>query len=234
MRIAPAWLMVSLALSAQTPPTPQAQASAPATRTYTNPELHLTFTYPSELAAMDPAQLPGAERNAAFAGDPDAESNGLLSGHCSKVLLSVGEVNPGRAGGVWGSILLVSIDPGCLPPKALKSRKAMDNLLKPLVTGSTQILGMAPVAPETTWPIEGYRVHFAESEGQPVVQGDLQPNGADQTMAVLAVQVGDHVLAWKIESNNKALLNRLLGSRVDFGLGTPQALFPLQTPSDMP
>ncbi|MGC2639001.1 MAG: hypothetical protein WA294_17585, partial [Acidobacteriaceae bacterium] len=216
------------------------QAARPATRTYTDAELHLTFIYPSELVAIDPAQLPGAARNAAFTGDPDAESTDLLTGHCSRVLLSVGQTATGqaasgRAGGVWGSILLVALDPGCLPPKALKNRKAMDNLLKPLVTGSTQILGMAPVAPETTWPIEGYRVHFAESEGQPVVKGDLQPTEADQTMAVLAVQVGDHVLAWKIESNNKALLNRMLGSRVDFGLGTPQPLFPLQVPEkDLP
>lgn len=228
---------LSLASAAQTPARPSAEAQAaaphagaPATQTFTNAELHLTFTYPSELKPMDPGTLPGAGRNAAFAGDPDAESDDLLTGHCSHVLLSVGKTAESREGGMWGSILLVAIEPACLPAKTLKSRKAMDNLLNPLVTGATQILGMAPVGPAAAYPVEGYRVHIAESEGQPVVKGDLQPNEAEQTMAVLAVQVNDHVLAWKIESNNAGLLNRMLASQVDFGLGTPQPLFPLQMP----
>lgn len=179
---------------------------------------------------MELGELPGAARSARN-GDHDADSNNLLTGRCSQVLLSVGETGAGRAHDAWGSILLVTIEPGCLPAKALKSRRAMDNLLNPLVSGATQILGMASEGPATTWPVQGYRVHFAEAEGQPVVKSDLQPSESDQTLAVLAVQAGDRVLAWKFESNNQGLLNRMLASRVDFGQGTPQPLIPLQIPS---
>jgi hypothetical protein len=49
---------------------------------------------------------------------------------------------------------------------------------------------------------------------------------AKQSIAVLAVQVNDHIVSWKIESNSQHLFTRLLSSRVDFGAGTPQALMP--------
>lgn len=195
-------------------------------QTWTNPDLHLTFTYPADLKPMDSKTLPGAARNAVYSDDPDSESDDLLTGRCSRVLLAVGA----SGGGTWGSILISEIDAGCIPPKALKSRGTMDRFLNPMVSSGTQILGMAPVVSAMTYPLGDHRAHFAESEGQPVVKGDVQPNGPEQTLAVLAVQVNDRIVSWKIESNNPSLFSRMLASRVDFGNGTPMALFPLQMP----
>lgn len=204
---------------------PQAPAATAAVRTWSDATLHLTFTYPGDLSPMDPKTLPGAAHNAAYAEDPDAEPDNALTGRCARVLLSVGKTGP-----TWGSILVTELDSGCLPPNALKSRHGMDKVLNPLVSAGTQILGMAPVVSAMTYTLEGHRVHFSEAEGHPVVAADLQPNGPQQTIVVLAVQVGDSVLSWKIESNDPALLNRALASRIDFGTGTPLALLPLQIP----
>jgi hypothetical protein len=207
-------------------------APTPSTQTWTDPGLHLVFTYPADLKPMNPKILPGAAQNAVYADDPDAEPDNLLTGRCSRVLLSVGAKNSVAQGGAWGSILITEIDPSCIPPKALKSRRTMDNLLKPMVTAGTQILGLAPVVSATTYSLGDHRVHFAEAEGQPVVKGDLQPAGPQQTIAVLAVQVSDRIVSWKIESNDPALFNRMLASHVDFGNGQALPLFPLQMPGN--
>jgi hypothetical protein len=230
-------ILFSLATAAaqSTPPqaAPVTPAPAPAaeTQTWTDPALHLTFVYPSELHPMDPKTLPGAAHNAAFADDPDAERDDLLTGRCSRPVLSLGETSS-AAQGPWGSILIAEIGPDCLPPKALKSRKGMNNFLKPLVASGTQILGMAPVGSTAAYLVQGHQVYLAVADGQPVVKGDLQPADNHQTIAVLAVQVNDHVVSWKFESNDKNLFNRILASHIDFGAGTPQALFPLQMPGN--
>jgi hypothetical protein len=241
MRTAPAlrfpgWLLMMLlpwmaAAQSPAPAAPGAQAStvpAQPEQTYSNSELRLTFSYPAELKPMDPGTLPGAARNSVFGDDPDAEAGTLLSGRCAHVLLSVGRVADAQHGGVWGSILLTAIDPGCIPPKTLKSPKAMDKLLTPAVAEGTQILGMVPAGSQVAYPIEGYKVHMAQSQGQPVAKSDLQPADAKQSIAVLAVQVNDRILSWKIESNDTSLFNQMLASHVDFGAGTPQFLSPVQ------
>ena len=204
---------------------PAAQDTGTATQTYTNADLHITFAYPVELKAMDVKALPGAAATSRSSEDPDAEANSLQTGQCSKVLLSVGETGAGQQGGAWGSILMTALDPSCIPPKALTSNKRMENLLMPMVTGGTQVLGMMPMGQASSFLLQGHKVYFAAAQGEPVAQGDLQSE-AKQSIAFLAVQVNDHIVTWKIESNSQHLFIRLLSSRVDFGAGTPQALMP--------
>lgn len=213
---------------------PGTGAPAPAAHTYTNTELHVTFAYPAELQPMDAKTLPGAAHNSVFGDDPDAESGNLLTGRCARVLLSVGQLPQSNAGGIWASVLMTAIDPNCIPPKTLKNKSKMDQMLTLATSGGTEILGLVAAAPPAAYTLEGYRIHFAQANGQPVMKGDIQPTDAREKIAVFAVQVNDQILGWKLESNDPALFNRLLTSPVDFGLGTPLPLFPLQSHGDNP
>lgn len=217
--------MATVCCAAWAQTAPVVQDTGTATETYTNAALHLTFAYPAELKAMDAKALPGAAKNSRSSEDPDAEATNLQTAQCSKVLLSAGETGAGQQGGAWGSILMTALDPSCIPPKALKSNKAMENLLKPMVSSGTQILGMMPIGQASSFLVQGHKVYFAAAQGEPVAQGDLQSE-ATQSIAILAVQVDDHIVSWKFESNSQHLFNRLLSSRVDFGAGTPEMLMP--------
>jgi hypothetical protein len=128
---------------------------------------------------------------------------------------------------------MMDVGPACIPPRALKSKRVMDALLKPLVSGGTQVLGMMPLGTETTYLVEGHKIHFVAAQGQPVAKSDLQPAEQMQTMAHIAVAVDDHIVLWKVESNNTGLLNRMLASHVDFGAGTPEPLFPGRLKNDL-
>jgi hypothetical protein len=212
---------------------PAAAPQTPAMQVFTDAELHLTFRYSAELQPMDAKALAEATNNSRFGTDSGENTDAPQTGACSKALLSVGKVTQGPHGQAWGILSMLDIGPGCIPPKALKSKKAMDALLKPLVTGGTQVLGMMPLGTETAYVIQGRKVHFAGAQGQPVARSDLQPGEQTQTVAHFAVALGDHIVVWKVESNNSGLLNRMLASQVDFGDGPPQPLFPGQLQNDL-
>jgi hypothetical protein len=217
----------AIAAAAQTP-----AAKVPATQTFTDAELHLTFTYPAALQPMDPRTVTGESENSRFGTQPDADSEGVQSATCRKVLLSLGRVNEGAQGRLWATLTMVDVGPACIPPKALKNHRAMDAILTPLVSSGTQILGMMSLGPESLYMIQGHRMHFAGSQGLPVAKTDLQPSDVSQTIANFAVQVNDHIVSWRIEANDTVLLNRILASQVDFGAGPPAPLFPGQLQSD--
>jgi hypothetical protein len=71
----------------------------------------------------------------------------------------------------------------------------------------------------------------------PIVNAGTQTLGmmsmGTQTIANFAVQVNDHIVSFRIEANDSGLLNRMLASKVDFGAGSPQPLFPGQLTNDM-
>lgn len=210
-----------------------AQAPAAAAKVYTNPELHLTFTYPAELQPINPRAVNGESENSRFGTDPGGQQESVQSAACQKVLLSLGRVHDGAQGKLWATLTMVDVGPACIPAKTMKNRKAMDNLLMSLVTSGTQILGMMSLGPATAYMVQGHRMHFAGSQGQPVAKTDLQPSDVSQTIANFAVQVNDHIVSWRIEANDVNLLNRILASQVDFGAGPPQLLFPGQLQNDM-
>jgi hypothetical protein len=223
MRSALGWVLLALGSAAFS----QTSAPPPDTATYTNPELHFTFEYPAELHAMNPQDLPGASRTARFSNDPDVGTNdNLESGQCSKRLLTVGETGAGPEGKAWASISLVEIEPDCIPPKALKSRHRMDLTLMPLVHSGTQVLGMMPMGPAVQYPVQNHRIYMSAAQGQPIQAGDLQTLQGPESVAILATQVQDRIVSWRIETNSMHLLNRILAGRVDFGAGAPQVLFP--------
>lgn len=222
------WLLLLLGTVALAQnPSPASEAKRAASATYQNSELHFSFEYPAELHPMSPQELPGATRTARFSNDPDVGTNdNLETGQCSKRLLTVGETGAGPQGEAWASLTLVEIEPECIPPKALKSKHAMDLMLMPLVKSGTQVLGMMPMGPATTYPVQGHRIYMAAAQGQPVQPGDLQTTQGTDSVAILATQVQDRILSWRIESNSMRLFGRMLAGKVDFGSGTPQMLFP--------
>jgi hypothetical protein len=209
-----------------------APGSQAAMKVYTNPALHLTFSYPAELGPRDATAVAAVGRRMMLGEDtspdqdqqsPGQESPGQQksSGTCMKVLLSVGKDGSGGQ----ESIALFDMDVRCLPAKALRNKKAMDNLLTILTTQGTTALGMMPIEEPMFYEIQGHRVRFAAAQGTPVTKGDLQNSDA-QEIAVAATAVSGHVLSWWIQAGDVATYNRLLRSQVDFGAGKAQALFP--------
>jgi hypothetical protein len=230
------WYVAGLLTAVMTVPAARAQAPAaqgPATQVYSDAELHLTFRYPAELQPMDARDLANATNNSRYGEDSGENTDNPQPGACSKLLLSVGRVVEANGAKAWGILTMLEVGPGCIPPKALKNRKTMDTLLKTLVTGGTQVLGMMPLGTETAYLIQGHKMQFAGAQGQPVAKSDLQPPEQSQTMAHMAVALGDHIVLWRVESNNTGLLNRMLASQVDFGDGPPQALFPGRLQNDL-
>src|SRR5579872_210530 len=221
------WVLLALGCVAGAGRVAAGQTSPRATATYQNPGLHFTFEYPAELHPMSPQELPGASRTARFSNDPDVGTNdNLETGQCSKRLLTVGETGAGPQGEAWASLTLVEIEPDCINPKALKSKHAMDLMLMPLVKSGTEVLGMMPMGPATTYPVQAHRIYMAAAQGQPVQPGDLQTTQGTDSLAILATQVQDRIVSWRIDSNSMRLFGRMLAGKVDFGSGAPQMLYP--------
>jgi hypothetical protein len=231
------WWLAPCLLAAIGPATvARAQAPAakdPTTQVLRDADLHLTFSYPADLQPMDAKSLADVTSNSRFGEDSGESTDTAQPGACGKVLLSVGKVTEGSPGRTWGILSIVDVGPGCIPPKALRNKRAMDALLKPLVTGGTQVLGMISLGPESSYLIQGRKMHFAGAQGQPVAKSDLQPTEQMQTVAHMAVALDDHIVLWRVESNNAGLLNRMLASQVDFGAGAPEPLFPGRLQNDL-
>lgn len=208
-------------------------AQGPAMQVFRDADLHLTFSFPADLQPTDAKSMPGASTNSRFGADSEESMDAGQPGACGKVLLSVGKTTKGSHGTIWGTLSMLDIQPSCIPPKALKSKRAMDSLLRPLVSGGTQVLGMMPLGTETVYLIQGHKVHMVAAQGQPVAKTDLQPAEQMQTVAHIAVAVDDHILLWKVESNNPGLLNRMLASQLDLGIGSPAPLFPGRLQNDL-
>lgn len=202
----PAFLVAMLALAAQ----PQ----TPALRTWKDPALQLTFSYPAELQPRDPASVGG--------------------GGCAKVLLAASlGTDPNDPGAAtrppspgWASLTLSDMGPECIPPQALKKNKQMDQLMSGLTGGATQTLGLMPMEQPIGYLLQTHHAYVAAAQGEPVSTDVVQPPNGSEVLVLIAVHVNNHVLIWRLASNDPTLLNRILASQVDFGAGAPQALYP--------
>ncbi len=223
MRIGLILLLTALA-AGQTPGKP----SAPAMRTLTDSELHLTFSYPAELTPLDPKAATALGQRILYGEDGASDAKTIKSGEgCTKMLLAVGE-----DGKVMAQLSLFEIDLSCVPPKAAKNRKLMDQVLRGLASQGNEVLGMTPLDDPVGFLLEGHHAFFAASQGTPVSSGALQ-NGEAQVTATVAVAVEGQdklpkILAWHVVSSDSALFNRLLASPVDLGTGQAQPLFAAQ------
>jgi hypothetical protein len=202
--------LIPLGLSAQ-------NAAAPGSlpmRTIHDAELPMTFSYPAELQPRDAA--------------PPASGNS-----CSKTLLVAGlgqdpnqenATSPAHGGSArWATLTLT--DSGCIPPQVLKKTKSLDQVLSAMAGGPTQTLGLMPMEQPLGYLLEGHRAYLAAAQGEPVSSDALQPENGAEVLAVVAVSVKDHILLWRMASNDPNLLNEMLASQVDFGTGA-QALYP--------
>lgn len=204
-------LLLSLCLAL----TAGAQDRAPSPfGTYSNPGLHLTFVYPSNLRPLS-QQATSATENRQIDNE-DATSVG--NSPCSNVLLLVGDAT--------SSIRLTEMAPACLPPKSMKNRKQLDRLLSTMTVKDTALLGTAPLGEPAGYLLQGQRAFLSAAQGQPVVQGNLQPSDGNQVRAEIAVSFKGHVLMWRLISKDPATLTILLHSLVDLGTGHPQPLYP--------
>lgn len=207
-------VMIPLGLSAQTAAAPGSTGKP--MRTYRDAELPMTFSYPAELQLRETGTATGG------------------SG-CSKTLLAVGigqdpnqenatSSGTAQAGSTrWATLTLM--DSGCIPPQVLKKTKMLDQMLSGMAGAPTQTLGMMPMEPPVGYLLEGHHAYLAAAQGEPVSSSDVQPENGAEVLAVIAVSVKDHILIWRMASNDPNLLNEMLASQVDFGTGA-QALYP--------
>jgi hypothetical protein len=208
--------------------------------TYSNTDLHLTFSYPSEMRPEDAHAIADAGHIAMYGTQPETDPEHAKSEACDKVLLMVGKESDPKKREVTitdgkskpsvevkpdpgGSISLFEIDSSCLPPKALKD---MDNALAGLALTATEIPGMKPIDKPVWYEIQGHKVHFAAATGSPVAKDNKTISPDPQIIAGFAVNMNGHILYWMLQSNDIDFFNHLLDSKVDFGSGTPQVLFP--------
>jgi hypothetical protein len=192
-----------------------AQAQSPAMRTWKDPALQLTIAYPAELQPRDPASVGGSG--------------------CAKVLLAAGlGTDPNEPGASdtapasdkWASLALSDMGPECIPPKVLKKPKMIDQMMDGLTGGATQTLGLMPLEQPVGYLLQGRHAYVAAAQGEPVSTDVVQPANGAEILAIIAVHVNDHVLIWRMASNDANLVNRMLSSQVDFGTGAPQPLYP--------
>jgi hypothetical protein len=191
------------------------RAQSPALRTWKDSALQLAFSYPAELHPRDPASQGGSG--------------------CAKVVMAAGlGSDPNRPGAsdrapasaTWASLALSDMGPGCIPPEVLKKPKVMDQMMYGLTGNATQSLGLMPIEQPIGYLIQGHHAYVASAQGEPISEDVVQPANGAEVLAIIAVHVNDHVLIWRLASNDANLLNRMLASQVDFGTGTPQALYP--------
>ena len=216
-------LLLTAVAAGQTPGKP----AAPALRTFTDSTIGLSFSYPAELAPTDPKAAAELGLSVLFGEDAgDAEKTKTGAG-CIRTLLAVGEDQP-----VMARIALFEIDLSCLPPKAVKNHKLMDQTLQGLASQGNEVLGMTPLDEPAPYLLEGHHAFFASAQGTPVSATALQSSQAVVT-ATIAAEVGgsakggpSKILAWHVESNSAGMFNRLLACPVEIGTGQAQPLFP--------
>jgi hypothetical protein len=200
---------------------------SPAARVYSNPEFHLTFSYPAELTPTSAAPLAIVGRRMVYGGDEEGDPDHPGTDTCAKVLLSVGKGNQNGSGASnpWVRLGLLDVSAQCFPAKVFEKKKTIDGLLRNLVKQGTTLMGLMPLEQPAAYEIEGHRANFCAAQGQPVTGSDLQ-TGGQELIGVAVVAVPGHVVAWVIETSDAAVFNQLLGSPVDFGAGKMERLFP--------
>jgi hypothetical protein len=218
------FLFLSAVAAGQTPGKP----SAPAMRTFTDPGLHLTFSFPAELTHVDAKAATALGERILYgedANDPEKTKSGA---GCTRTLLAVGE----GGGRVTAQLALFEIDLSCIPPKAAKNRKLMDQVLYGLAAQGNEVLGMVPIDDPVGFLLGGQHAFFGSAQGTPVSATALQTsdNLVTATVAVeLEGQDGQpKILAWYVESSDSGMFNRLLASPVVLGTGQAQPLFAAQ------
>lgn len=216
-------LLLTAMAAGQTPGKP----AAPALRTFTDPALQLTFSYPAELTPMDPKTATALGQRMLY-GEDGAGSKKMKSGAgCTRTLLAVGE-----GGAATTQLAIFEIDVSCVPPKAAKNRKFMDQVLQGLSAQGNELLGMIPIEDPVGFLMQGHHAFFASAQGTPVSSTALQTSEAE-VLATLAVEVEgrdgrQEILVWHLESSNAAMFNRMLACPVVLGTGPAVPLFPAQ------
>lgn len=217
-------LLLAATAAGQTPGKP----AAPAMRTFTDPALQLTFSYPAELTPVDAKAATALGQRILYGEDGAGDAEKMKSGAgCTRTLLAVGEDGKATA-----RLSLFEIDLSCVPPKAAKNRKLMDQVLHGLAAQGNEVLGMMPMQDPVGFLLQGHHAFFASSQGTPISSASLQTSDA-QVTATVAVEVEGQdrqprILAWHVESSDVAVFNRLLASPVELGSGQAQPLFPAQ------
>ena len=235
--------LIAIAQQSTTSPssdgTPKDATQGKASGTYSNTDLHLIFMYPKELKPEDAHAIANRGHIAFYGTQPESDPEHVESEACDKVLLMVGKEGDHKKAVVtiWGggkapsikpdptaSIVLFEIDKRCVPPKILKKP---DNALAGLALQATQIRGMTPIDQPVWYKIDGHKIHFASAQGRPLSKDGKQLSSVRQIIGGFAVELNGHLLFWMLQSDNVEYFNRLLDSKVDFGRGAPQALFPV-------
>jgi hypothetical protein len=195
-------------------------------RTFSDSALPLSFSYPSALTPLDAKAATDLGERILYGEDNSSDSDKVKSGAgCIRTLMAVGE-----DGRVMVRLALFEIDLSCIPPKAAKNRKLMDETLRGLASQGNEVLGMVPMDDPVGFLLAGNHAFFAAAQGTPVSATALQ-SSEGQVTATIAVEVEGHdgrekILAWHVDSSDTAMFNRLLACPVVLGTGQAVPLFP--------
>lgn len=224
MRFGLIFLLTAVA-AGQTPGKP----AAPPMRTFTESALHLTFSYPAELTPMNAKAATVLGERILYGEDSSDSEKSNPSAACLTTLLAVG-ADPGAGGPVMARLALFEIDLRCLPPKAAKNHKFMDQVLHGLAAQGNEVLGMSAIDDPVGFLLQGHHAFFASAQGTPVSPTALQTAPAEVTATVAAEVEGEKrqpkILAWYVASSSAAMFNRMLACPVALGTGPAQPLFP--------
>ena len=205
--------------------------AAPPMRIFTDSALRLTFSYPAELTPADPKAAAALGQRILYGEDAGGSDRPKAGAGCTRTLLAVG-ADPGPGGPVMARLALFEIDLRCLPPKAARNRKLMDQVLHGLAAQGNAVLGMMAIEEPVGFLLQGHHAFFASAQGTPVSRSALQSGQPEVTATVAAEVEGSDgqrkILAWYVASNQAALFNRLLACPVEIGTGQAQALFPAE------
>ncbi len=221
-------LMSALCLTAMAAGQTPGQSAAPAMRTFSESALHLTFSYPAELTPVDAKSAMALGQRILYGEDSASDSDKVKSGAgCTRTLMAAGE-----DGRVTARLALFEIDLSCIPPKAAKNRKLMDQVLYGLAAQGNEVLGMVPIDDPVGFLLGGHHAFFGSAQGTPVSATALQ-SSENQVTATIAVEAEGQdglpkILTWYVESSDSAMFNRLLASPVVLGSGPAQPLFAAQ------
>ncbi|WP_263381862.1 hypothetical protein [Granulicella arctica] len=218
-------------------------AQTPALKEWSNDQLNLHFSYPSDLVEREPKIAVQDDHLYLFGVQADEDPQLAAVTKClrPKLLLELpgSEVTPdAQAKGDFdrstqvtirvppaATIMLAELNVECMLPE-----KTMPKDLQEGMAGIVYRLpGMHPMMTPARYTIGSQMVHVAASQGQPLQGLDAQ---SARALRIFTMGIGtnwnNHFLVWYFASNSTPILNRITKSTVQFGKAKPFPMYPVQ------
>jgi hypothetical protein len=198
-------------------------AQAPLTD-WTNDDLKLQFSYPSDLTKANPAQAM-QDGHLTLLGITGGDDPSLASAtRCLRPELLLQHA-PSATDKTTATILLAELDINCLTPQ---QQADSTDLLGKMAALVTKAPSMSSTVQPATYTVGQQNIHMAAAEGKCPVPGANPPEPQQVYTMGFATTSNNHFLVWYISSTSVETLNRLTKSTVRFGRNDAAPLYPNQ------